>query len=248
MFKFLPALILLISAPFQTVVADIGSDLASGESLDQTARNAREGGVGAGDTVRELVNANQDPVAAVLSVVGAWSDCDATFDAVGAGADFAPDRAADIAGAVASLPGCGCSGKSLWSRSRLEGRLIPGMRHSYVEVNDSCACSVAAVEASVAAAPGRGELILNSALTDNCGCTGAAVGAATRGNADVVMRLADSYSSSLACAAAVSSAASGSGGSGEMVQYVGSMTPIRGPITEDTSKVGDFGGEIASPN
>jgi len=144
--------------------ADIAADYAATGSTFSTAQEAKTAQVGASEAVKQLIAAGADPVSSVQSVVRVYGGCDNSFEAVRAGAESAPDRAADIVGAVSGSQACGCSGASSWAQSRLERRLRVDAARTLFNLDQVCGCTAMSVEAAIQGAPDRDKDIVDAAL------------------------------------------------------------------------------------
>ena len=115
-------------------------------------------------TTQAMIDAGQHPARSALAVSSTWNNCDATMQSVEVATKASPESVSAIVGAVASGEGCGCSGDSMWSLSRLEQRLRPEIQPLLVQLGDVCTCVTAAVEAAVEAAPDRAEQVIRAGI------------------------------------------------------------------------------------
>lgn len=100
-----------------------------------------------------------DIIKVVIAVIDAWHQCDDTFGAVKRGVELMPDRAAEIAAAVAIKKDCNCAAGGIWPQQRVEERIRPYFRQVFVEVPRSCSCSQAAMFAAISGLPENLEYI-----------------------------------------------------------------------------------------
>jgi len=161
--KALIALMSLLGAS-SLAMADIAADFAATGSTYSTAQNAKAAQVAAPEAVKQLIAVGADPVSSVQSVVRVYGGCENSFEAVRAGAQSAPDRAADIVGAVSGSQACGCSGATSWPRSRLERRLRADGVRTVLSLDRICGCTAMSVEAAIQGAPDRDKEIVDAAL------------------------------------------------------------------------------------
>lgn len=156
------AALALVAAP--AAMATVGDDIRSGQGPVVAAQNAKAAGVSATDAVRQLIDAEVAPPAAAQTVAQVWDTCDDTKAAVGAAVGADPQGAGEIVQAVSSLRDCRCSAQGLWSLTRLVQRLRPERRQALVQVAETCACTAAAVESAIVAAPDYADRIVDGAI------------------------------------------------------------------------------------
>jgi hypothetical protein len=152
------------SALSSVVMADIAADFAANGSTYTTAKSAKANQVSADEAVKQLIAAGADPVSSVQSVARVYGGCDNSYAAVRAGAVSAPDRAADIVGAISGAQACGCSGATPWPRSRLERRIRSEAARTVFNLDKICGCTAMSVEAAIEGAPDRNKEIVDAAL------------------------------------------------------------------------------------
>lgn len=155
---------LLLSTAAFAAAANVADDYAATGSVLETSLRAKQDGLSAADAVRQLVAAGADVVAVVQGVVRAYDDCDATYDAVAAGATEVPERSPDIVTAIATLGRCNCTSESAWATVRLQRRLRPDGARSLFKLERACTCAALGVEAATKAAPDKADDILDAAL------------------------------------------------------------------------------------
>jgi outer membrane protein OmpA-like peptidoglycan-associated protein len=98
-----------------------------------------------------------DIVKVVIAVIDAWNRCDDTFGAVKRGVELMPDRAAEIAAAVAIKKDCNCAAGGIWPQQRVEERIRVDFRHAFIDVPRACSCSQAAMYAVITGLPENAE-------------------------------------------------------------------------------------------
>jgi outer membrane protein OmpA-like peptidoglycan-associated protein len=108
-----------------------------------------------------------DIVKVVVAVVDAWNRCDDTFGAVKRGVELMPDRAAEIAAAIAIKRDCNCAAGGIWPQQRVENRLRVDFQHAFIDVPRACSCSQAAMYGAIAGLPENGEYMETAMLEDS---------------------------------------------------------------------------------
>jgi hypothetical protein len=143
---------------------NIKSDLDLGLLPAEAAKHALDNNENSQDVVQQLVENNVDIVKAVQTVAKEWSTCEDTYAAVKKGVQMSPDRADEIVAAVATIRGCKCNAQSFWGRSRIEQRLRPRINRALVEINSTCSCASAGIEAAIEVVPEKAEDMIDAVI------------------------------------------------------------------------------------
>lgn len=139
---------------------DYDEHLSPYEAVGEIWRNARDLEAGIDPEALDIVKV-------VTAVVDAWNKCDHTFGAVKRGVELMPDRAAEIAAAIAVKKDCNCAAGGIWPQQRVEERIRVNLRQAFIDVPRSCSCSQAAMYGAIAGLPENGEYIATALLEDS---------------------------------------------------------------------------------